>query len=488
MRHRLSRRRTERRLHASTAACLTALSLTSRFVAHSSRHRSRKHSAARLEPLPAAPPAPIYQRVPWSGVVATFLVLLTAAFAVDPIRDAVSLGAVTEARLEHSVGYLAIAPISAILDTLTLLGARQHIAVVLSLMVLYIAIRTWRIRRQPNPEQAPKTRRTRVASEATHGAIFLLVVVLSYAAALVLPRPMASLALEASDVLLAVDFHSHTRYSHDGRPGWDPADVRAWHRAAGFDAAYISDHRTVHGAELGIADNPAEAGQGTMLLQSLEAGWRSEHVNILGANRFYKGLTSADLRDVDEQALALASLIRNHEPIVIETLPANLNNVVAARGPGTAGARAIEVVDGSPRGLDQTRIMRSRIVHLADSLHLAMVAGSDNHGWGKTAPGWTLLIIPGWRGMRTDSLESAIESALRLGHDATRVVERRVAGELNGSKVFGVALTLPLVTWGMLTTLSVDERIMWVIWVWAVVLTASLTTAWRRRHRLRRVV
>lgn len=456
-------------------------------MAHSSRHRSRKPSAARLEPLPAAPPTPLYKRVPWVAVVATLLVLLSAAFAKSPIRDAVTLGVVEEAHLEHSVGYLAIAPLSEILDTITLLGARQHVAVILALIVIYVAVRMWKVRSQRDADETTPTR-SRVLREAAYAGVFLLVIVLTYAAALVLPRPMASLAPEASDVLITVDFHSHTQYSHDGRPGWDASDVRGWHRAAGFDAAYISDHRTVEGAELGLADNPAEAGQGTMILQALEAGWRGEHVNILGANRAYKGLTTADLRDVDEQALALASLIANHEPIVIETLPADLSKIVPASGPGTAGIRAIEIVDGSPRGLDQTRIMRSRIVHLSDSLNLAMVTGSDNHGWGRVAPGWTLLIVPGWRGMKTDSLEFAIERAIRLGHDATRVVERRVAGELNGGNALELTLTLPLVTWGMLTTLSTDERVVWLIWVWAVVLAVRLTTEWRRRRRLRRIV
>ena len=413
--------------------------------------------------------------------------LLSAAFAESPIRDAASLGPVQEARLEHTVGYLVIAPISAILDTITLLGARQHVALILSLIVVYVAIRVWKIRSRRDADETTPTR-FQVVREAAHAGVFLLVIALTYAAALALPRPMASLATETSDVLIAVDFHSHTKYSHDGRPGWDPSDVRDWHRAAGFDAAYISDHRTVEGAELGIADNPAEAGQGTMLLQALEAGWRGEHVNILAANRNYKGLTSPDLRDVDEQALALASLIRTREPIVIETLPGDLRKIVPASGPGTAGIRAIEVVDGSPRGLDATRIMRSRIVHLADSLKLAMVTGSDNHGWGRAAPGWTLLIIPGWRGMRTDSLEFGIERAMRLGHDATRVIERRVAGELNGSNALELTLTLPLVTWGMLTTLSADERVVWVIWIWAVVLAVRLTREWRQRRRLRQVV
>jgi len=432
------------------------------------------------------PPAPLYRRIAWFAVATTVLVILAAAFAEDPIRDAVTLGAATEAHLEHSVGYLAIAPISNIFDTLTLLGARQHLVVIISLILIYIAIRIWRIKLQRRSEVgAPPSR---VAHEAKYAASFLAGMVVLYAAAIAMPRPMAALAADSPDVIVTVDFHAHTRYSHDGRPGWDPADVRAWHRSAGFDAAYISDHRTVQGAELGIVDNPTEAGQGTMLLQALEAVWRGEHVNILGANRFYKGLTTADLRDVDEQALALASLIGNREPIVIETLPGKLDKIVPAGGPGTAGIRAIELVDGSPRGLDQTRIMRSRIVHLADSLNLALVAGSDNHGWGRTAPGWTLLIVPGWRGMRTDSLAFSIERSLRLGREATRVVERRVAGELNGGNALELTLTLPIITWSMLTTLSLDERIMWVLWVWVVVLALRLTTSWRRRRRLRRVV
>ena len=418
-------------------------------------------------------------------MVVTLFIILTAAFAQSPVRDAATLGPIAEAHLELSVGYLAIAPLSAVLDTLTLLGARQHIVVLISLLIIYAAIRVWRVRRHARAETEDWRAQISVKREAGFAALFLFAVVVVYAAAAVLPRPMASLAAEASDVIVTVDFHSHTRFSHDGRPGWDPSDVRAWHRAAGFDAAYISDHRTVQGAELGIADNPVEGGQGTMLLQALEVGWRGEHVNILGANRFYKGLTTSDLRDVDEQALALASLIPNREPIIVETFPGKLDKLVAATGPGTGGIRAIEVVDGSPRGLDQTRILRSRIVHFADSLKVAMVAGSDNHGWGRAAPGWTLLIVPGWRGMRTDSLSSFIETSLRKGRDATRVVERTVAGEINGNSILELALTLPIVTWTMLTMLSVDERIMWVIWVWLIVVALRLTKTWIRRHRLR---
>jgi hypothetical protein len=141
--------------------------------------------------------------------------------------------------------------------------------------------------------------------------------------------------------------------------------------------------------------------------------------------------------------------------------------------------QAMEIVDGSPRGLAQGRRDRDRIIHLADSLNLALVTGSDNHGWGRTAPGWTMLKIPGWRGMSTDSLSRRIEDVLRqLRREATRPVERRVAG---GQNPIALLFTAPLVTWRMFTTLSADERVMWLIWIWGVVLLVRGLRRYRPR-------
>src|SRR5439155_1338157 len=106
------------------------------------------------------------------------------------------------------------------------------------------------------------------------------------------------------------------------------------------------------------------------------------------------------------QALALASLIPATSPVLIETIPGDLHKLLT---PGVPLLSAIEIVDGSPRGLSQGRRDRRRIVQVADSLNLALVVGSDNHGWGRTAPGWTLLRIAGWRGMVTDTLSRRIE-------------------------------------------------------------------------------
>jgi len=411
---------------------------------------------------------PWYNRVAWIPLAITLLVMLTALVSVDPIRDAATLGDVGEARLSVSAGYTALAPLSAILDTLTLLTVAQHIALLLWVILLYVA---WRVRSPRKP--------TTPVREVGYAATLLVGIFLAYALAALLPRPMAALAT-SDDTVLSIDFHAHTKYSHDGRPGWTEDDVRDWHRAAGYDVAYITDHATFEGAERGVAANPGQAGEGTMLLQGLEAFFRGEHVNILDAGRRYKGITTTDLKDVDEQSLAIAGIIPATTPVIIETVPGNLAKIPAKTTQGTTGVSAIEIVDGSPRGLSQTRRDRTRIVRIADSLNLALVAGSDNHGWGRAAPGWTLMRIPGWRGMTTDSLSRRIEEVLRVGRrESTRNVERRIAG---GASPIGLAFAAPAIFLRMLTTLSADERVMWIVWVWAIALAPRVWRSMRVRR------
>ena len=403
----------------------------------------------------------------------TLFVLASALRAISPVRDAATLGAIPEARLTLPASYVAMAPISDVLDTLTLLTVPQHVALLITAIVVYIVWRVWRLRRRPATTG-------RVRREAGRATLFLLCVVLVYAAAAMMPRPMAALAVDVPEVIV-VDFHAHTLYSHDGRAGWTADDVRNWHRGAGFDAVYVTDHRSVQGAQRGLDGNSPQAGEGTMLLPGIEVVWDGLHVNLLSAASRYQGLITPSLGDVDPEALRLASMVPNAEPIVVATIPDDLSKMHPAAGPGTAGVRAVEVIDGSPRGLRQSRRDRAQIVRLADSLDLALVAGSDNHGWGHTAPGWTGMQIPGWRGMDADSLAEAIELYLRRGRRrATRVIERVVADP--GTSPTLLALTGPIVSWRMLTTLSADERVAWVVWIWAIALVVRGSARWSRRR------
>ncbi|MDB4913073.1 MAG: hypothetical protein JWM95_717 [Gemmatimonadetes bacterium] len=385
------------------------------------------------------------------------LVLLSALASLEPVRDAATLQFVSEATLRRSTGYVLLAPVSAILDTLSLLSLRQHIAFLVTIIVCY-AIWWWFIGRAALAKLKAGRRAIREAARIGVGVVALVSL---YTAMILLPRPTA--ALSAAPEIIVIDFHSHTKFSHDGRWDWSPEDVRAWHRDAGFDVAYVTDHRTFEGARDGWSNNPQTAGAGTSLFPGIEGGLRGEHVNVLDADRKYRGILTPTLRDIDEGALALASAIPGSEPILIETLPGNLANMVPGAGPGTAGVRAMEIIDGAPKGLGQTRREHDLIVHLADSLNLALVTGSDNHGWGHTSSGWTLMYIPGWRGMPPERISEIISRALGQGGKAsTRVVERYVADTDNG---IALPFTVPLVAWGMLRTLSTDERIVWVVWI-----------------------
>jgi hypothetical protein len=178
-----------------------------------------------------------------------------------------------------------------------------------------------------------------------------------------------------------------------------------------------------------------------------------------------RGLLDPPQRDIDEQALRMASLVRGVEPVLVETIPGDVSKMIPAAGPGTAGVRAIELVDGDPRGLGQGRRERGRIIHLADSLNLALVAGNNHHGWGHAAAGWTLMFLPGWRGASPSDLAPAITTLIRNGGKrSTKVVERYVADTESG---IVLPLTVPLVVWGMMRTLSTDERVVWIAWALA---------------------
>lgn len=404
-----------------------------------------------------------WRRIPIIPAAVSLAVLISGGFAVQPIRDAASLADVPEVYLIRSLGYVAIAPISNILDTLTLLSARQHIALLASIVLLFVAWRAYRAWRG--------TSTVRQHVRATAG--LLGVIVIAYTAGAILPRPMVALGSDNANIL-KIDFHSHTSDSHDGYQSVEA--LREWHRRAGYDVAYVTDHAAVSAAERGMANNPRPAGTGVTLLQSIETTWNGEHVSIPGAQREYRGLLTANLADVDTQSLRIASFIRAREPVVIWNHPRDLTRLTLARQPGVPGIRAIEIVNGAPKDIDTERRNRTRLVEMASAADVSLTSGSDNHGLGRTAPAWTLMLIVDWRSLEADPLARAIDRVIREGrYQSTKVVERRIADP--GTRVMPLAASVVTVLWRMLTTLSNDERVVWLIWTWAFVAIAAFRRA-----------
>jgi hypothetical protein len=407
--------------------------------------------------------------LPWLAITISVLVLVSSAYAVQPIRDAATLVEVPEAYLERPLGYIVLAPVSNVLDMLTLMSVKQHISMAAALLVLFVAVRMERHIRARS-----RWRKHGVAFAWALGAF-----VLTYLAGAALPRPMARLGVRDANIA-RVDFHSHTSASHDGRPGFNAERNRAWHAAAGFDVAYITDHAGVTQAEEGVASNPNPAANGVILLQGMEVTWTGEHVGILGAERTYKGLTTENLRDVDLQALTLASSIPGREPVLVWHHPHDLARLPVVDTATAVGVRAIELVNGAPDDMDDLRPKRLEIVALAQRANVALTSGTDNHGWGRAVPAWTMLYLPPWRGASAEVIERAIERTIRqTGYRATRVVERRVADP--GSSRLALAATIVAAPARMMTTISNDERSVWLLWTWLVWAAA----AWNRRRSAR---
>jgi predicted metal-dependent phosphoesterase TrpH len=414
---------------------------------------------------------------------------LTAALAagaiwpIAPLREGDTRAAVTDGRLRLSPGFLAIAPVNNTLDALSLLSVREHATVLLTLLVVFVWRRVQSARRQSRRATQRGRRRDRALRELAVAAGALVALFIVYAAMILAPRPMAALAFSPADSdQVAIDFHSHTSASHDGRPGFTAERNRAWHRDAGFNVAYVTDHFTFDGAEAGGRANPARADGGTVLLSGIECLEGGEHVNVLG-------VTSADYgmfhgRYLAADAVDAAVRAGRSAPLVLQTIPGPLDRVPRPGMSRLVPVNAIELSDGAPRGLSSSDRDHARILRLADSLNLTLVAGSDNHGWGRTAAGWSVIRIAGWRRLTPSDLERRIEDVIRTGAPhAGRVVERTRPIWAGRPDAHGVAAWVGVAgdtvsflaqfSWQMVATRSWPERISWLVWIWVVAVVAS---------------
>jgi hypothetical protein len=375
-----------------------------------------------------------------------------ASFFTEPLlTDSLSGRLAAGAALRISLAYKALAPLCDTLDTISLFSQRQHAAFLITCLLAFVV---WRVLRK----RTPASLRRSVRREISAAAIALVALAAIYVVGAMVPRPIAKLAMSSSDDVV-VDFHSHTRYSWDGRAALSPEQSRRWHHASGFDVAYITDHSTFAGAEEAALDNPGRAGDATVMLSGIEVRSRGNHLVVLGTDaadwRSYKA------GDLQEQIFQRESAARGTaRPVVLFTLPGNLKPA------GTMSFDGIELSDAAPRGLSQSDAQSGTIGELARDKNASLIASSNNHGWASASPAWSVMQIPGWRSMTPAQLDIAIRrKILRDGLSAVRVIDRRTPGPVSLS---GVALTVPDAAWRMLTTMSWPERASWLTWIWLV--------------------
>ncbi len=377
----------------------------------------------------------------WS-LLAVGALWFAGVFSHAPVVDALTGEVVADASFRFSAGYLALAPVMSLLDHLSLLTDRQHVAVLLGIALAYVAFRVFQ-------RLSGAGRGQGAVRELGLAGAALLSVLGVYAFGVLGMRPMVALESHDADVVI-VDFHSHTDSSHDGRPGFDASARREWHLSAGFDLAYLTDHVSLDAATAAERENPERAGQGLSFLPGREVRYRNQHVIVLGQLDPSVGIPPG-----------------NEWPTLIQTIPNDLSRVPLPTREKRGGVHAIELVDADPRGLRQSVEERDLLLQIADSLELTVVSGSNHHGWGRAVAAWNLVRVPGWEGMDPKELGEEIEALVRgRQSDQVRIAERRRlrAGD-SREPLLAEVLTAPRLVLHIFRGLTFSERLAWLMWI-----------------------
>jgi hypothetical protein len=385
--------------------------------------------------------------------------VLAAPALTDPVGAAVPAGLL----LRAPALYLALAPLFSIWDGASMLSMTRLHGFLLGTALLYLL---WRLARVGLSRRRPFRPLRELAVLGASLAAFALFLALG----ILWHRPMLALAGAGPDVAV-VDFHSHTNVSHDVRgtlmSGFDVRANLAWHRRAGFDAVFVTDHNTIA---------PATPLEGLPLrCAGIEvSAWRA-HIVLLGDtlpvdrdpySRDWHGLAHLlAVSDSAYHARSVASLPeyeRNHWE--------RLDSLVGA------GLDGFEIVNASPKANELSGARRDSVVALARRTGRFVVGVSDHHGWGATSMVWNLVPVPSW-GSRTTSLCDRILARLDQGVGSVQVIERH---RLRADSAWPALLTPLGVVWETWRGMTGPVMLSWLVWIWGVPLVA------RARERRRR--
>ena len=391
----------------------------------------------------------------------SLLVLLTRIAPLSPIQDAVSQKDALHLSLSLPFWHLVFTPLCSVADALTVSGASQLKSVLLWSVCGILLLRS--------------------ARKSMTGAVLLLVF-LSWG--LLASRPMGRLVSADPDVVL-VDFHSHTEASHDGRRGFSAEENIRWHRAQGYDAAFITDHndnqaavrakdlteknwrstgyRSLAGEELslfkthlvvlGNGENIAREpfNSEPFLLKNAIQFAHARGLLILAALPEYWEYHSPPRDAPPERKWRLTRDVRRAETVDVRKLIA-------------WGIDGFEIVNGDPKALDFPTDDRAQIVELCRRNNLLITGATDTHGYGGAAADWNAVRVPGWQRMGPAELERSILAVLhekRFG--AVTVVQRRRYVPVTRFQKIMAPVGL-LIVYGR--SLQRAQVIAWIGWIW----------------------
>jgi hypothetical protein len=397
-------------------------------------------------------PAPRF-RIP---LALTAALLAARVFAAPPLIDPVGGALPGGLHLQAPPLYLVFGPLFSIWDGASMLSMTRLHGFLLGTALIYLL---WRLGRLALRRPVRPLRELGVLGASLAGfALFLALGILWH-------RPMLALVGAGPDRAV-VDFHSHTNVSHDVRgtlmSDFSVSANLAWHRRAGFDAVFVTDHNT-------IAPPAAVAGLPLRCPGIEVSAWRA-HIVLLGDtlpvdrdpySRDWSGLTRLlAVSDSAYHARSVASLPEyelNHWE--------RLDSLVAA------GLDGFEIVNASPKANELSRARRDSVVALARRTGRFVVGVSDHHGWGATSMVWNIMRLPG--GAAGPAVCSELLDGLRHGFGSSRIVERQ---HLRADAGWPRWLTPVGVLWESWRGLTWPLTLGWLAWIWL------LWAAFRRRY------
>ncbi len=405
------------------------------------------------------------RRVPLTPVLLTGALVAARVFRAPVLTDPAGGTLPVGTRLHFPLLNIILAPLFDLWDGVSMLSMGRLTGFLTGVVLLWLL---WRVvaavlRHRREPDAGPPFPLLREVSIAIAGLILL---VLFIGVGIIWHRPMAALEIGDPD-LMRVDTHSHSNASHDVKKwpvsGFSTEANRRWHRRAGFDAFFLTDHNTV----ANLPPRPPPAGVRPVLCPGTEVSAWHAHIVLLGDT------VQVPRSPYSDSLGGLLELLRQSEArygaITIASLPeyseSQWENLSLLIGAGLDG---LELVNAAPKArLAPGR--RDTVLSLARTHHLLVVGASDNHGWGATSMVWNLVRIPGWRDVPDPCV--ALLARLRSGGTgAVQIVERHHLTEWSAWPRWLTPVGMMWETW---RSLDPARTTSWLLWIWVGTLLAA---------------